>query len=122
MTTTNSTISWGRHERYKFTAYGGLTEWVPPVTPAVFAVTYRRDPQNKPKGHTVLLFGECDDMAQHAMSIKRQIMEVWSDNGGTIDDLYVFVHAMPGSTKSERSRIKETLVLEYQPQANNAYA
>ena len=118
MTTTTRTISWGRHERYKFTAYGALSEWVPPVTPAVFAITYRRDPQKTPKGHTVLLFDECNDMAQHASSIRRQILEIWAEDGGTIDDLYVFVHAMPGSTKVERARIKETLVLEYQPQAN----
>jgi hypothetical protein len=75
---------------------------------------------NKPKGHTVLLFGECEDVSQATHSIRQQVMDVWSENGGTSDELYVFLHAMPGSTRAERTRVKETLVIEYQPTANYA--
>ncbi len=118
--TTTSVISWGRHQRFRFSACGQLDDWTAPSVPAVFAVTYRRDPMNKPKGHTVLLFGECEDVSQATHSIRQQVMDVWSENGGTSDELYVFLHAMPGSTRAERTRVKETLVIEYQPTANYA--
>jgi len=118
--TTTSVISWGRHERFRFSACGKLDDWAAPSVAAVFAVTYRRDPRNKPKGHTVLLFGECEDVSQVTHSIRQQVMDVWAESGGTSDELYVFLHAMPGSTRAERTRVKETLVIEYQPTANYA--
>lgn len=113
-----SVISWGRQERFKFSACGSLGGWVPPVMPAVYAVTYRRDPQRSPKSHTVLFFGECEDLSVDAHRIKQKVLDVWLGNGGSLDDLYVFVHPMEGSTKRERSRVQERLVLEYQPQVN----
>lgn len=113
-----STITWGRHERITFTACGLLHTWVAPDVPAVYAITYQRDQVNKPKAHTVFYFGESESLSQHASSIKRKAQESW-DGDGT-DDLFVFVHPMAGSTRSERSRLQEQLVLEYQPLANRA--
>ena len=114
-----SIISWGRQERFKFSACGTLNEWMPPVQPAVFAITYRRDPRNKPKAHTVLYFGESEDISQQISLVKRRVMDIFADDGGTSDELYVFVHDMTGSTKQQRSKVQERLVLEYQPQANH---
>ena len=111
-------ISWGKREKFTFSSCGGLREWAPPTVPALFAVTYQRDPNNKPKGHTVLYFGAADDMARQAGLIKRQMSEIWADENGRPEDLFVFVKAMDGSTVQERSRILERLVLEYQPKAN----
>jgi hypothetical protein len=111
-----TTITWGRHQRVTFAACGLLHTWVAPSVPAVFAITYQRDQTNKPRAHTVFYFGECDDLSHHASSIKRKAEERWDGDGR--DDLYVFVHEMAGSTKVERSRLQEQLVLEYQPQAN----
>jgi hypothetical protein len=113
-----STITWGRHQRITFAAGGLLHTWVAPAVPAVFAITYQRDQVNKPKGHTVFYFGESEDLSQHASSIKRRAQESW--DGDSADDLFVFVHPMAGSTKLERSRVHEQLVLEYQPSANCA--
>jgi hypothetical protein len=113
-----STISWGRQQKITFSSCGSLDNWVAPVMPAVFAVTYHRDPRNKPKAHTVLYFGESDDLSQHALSIKRQLVENWE--GNSLNDLFVFVHPMAGSTRIERARVQEQLVLEYQPYVNSA--
>jgi hypothetical protein len=114
-----SVISWGRQERFKFSACGSLNEFMPAPSAAVFAITYRKDPQNKPKAHTVLYFGETEDLSQQLSSVKRRVMDIFADDGGTPDELYVFVHEMAGSTKPQRSRVQERLVLEYQPQANH---
>lgn len=113
-----SVISWGRHQRVAFSNSGRLQEWAPDTIPALFAVTYQRDPFNKPKGHTVLYFGETDNMAEKASSIKHNMKEVWSRDGGDPSDLFIFVRQMDGSTTQERFRILERLILEYQPEAN----
>ena len=115
---TTSTISWGRQERFKFSAFGPLDGWVAPAIPAVYAVTYRRDPRNHPKAHTVLFFGETEDLSVHAHSIKQKVVENWNDHGHTSDDLYILVHPMEGSSKPQRLRVQERLILEYQPQIN----
>ena len=111
-----STISWGRQQKFTFSSCGSLDTWVAPAIPAVFAVTYQRDPKNKPKAHTVLYFGESEDLSLHASSIKKRLVENWED--GSSDDLFVFVLPMTASTKTERARVQEQLVLEYQPHAN----
>lgn len=113
-----STISWGRHEKYAFSSCGALMSWSPQVVPAVYAATYQRDPRNKPKAHTVFLFGETDDLAKNVDSIKRNLMEVFQRDGGNPQDLFIFIHPMNGSTRLERSRVMERLVLEYQPPGN----
>jgi hypothetical protein len=115
-----SIISWGRHQKVTFSSSGNLSDWAPPMTPTVFAVTYQRDPVNKPKGQTVLYFGETENPSIHAASIKRNMNDFWSSEGGRPEELFVFVHLMDGSSTPERSRIVERLVLEYQPQANRA--
>jgi hypothetical protein len=113
-----SIISWGRREKVTFSSCGVLDSWIPPAIPALFAVTYQRDPKNKPKGHTVLFFGESENMARHASSIKSKMRELWSRNGGTPEDLFLFVRSMDDSTSEERLKVVEGLILEYQPQVN----
>ena len=114
-----SSVSWGRRDRYKFVSCGVLSSWLPPTVPAVFAITYKQDPQKRPKSHTVLYFGESEDLSQQVSWINQKVMDFWKESGGTADDLYVFVHAMSGSTKYERSRVQERLIAEYQPHVNN---
>lgn len=113
-----STVSWGKRERFKFSNCGAFLDWAPPVVSAVYAITYKQEPDRKPKSHTVLYFGESEDLSQQASVLKR-IEEFWTEGGGAPDDLYVFVHHMAGSTKFERSAVQNRLVSEYQPHANH---
>lgn len=113
-----SSISWGRRDRYKFTSGGSLSGWVPPALPAIYAITYQRAPQDSPKSHTVLYFGESADLSQEAPALNQKVLASWIGTGGTVDDLYVFIHSMSGSTKVERNRVCQQLVLDYQPFAN----
>lgn len=111
-------ISWGREQRVSFSNCGALDNWVAEPTPAIFVVTYQRDPLNKPKAHTVLFFGEAEDLAVQQSSIKEQISNIWKREGGKSSELFVFVSPMKGSTKQQRAKVQERLVLEYQPRAN----
>lgn len=112
-------ISWGRRERYKFRTGGVLKSWVPPAGPAVYAITYKQDPHNKPKAHTVLYFGQAADLAEEAPNLNRKVLESWADTGGGVDDLYVFVLPMSGSSGYDRLKIQQQLVGDYRPFAND---
>ncbi len=111
-------ISWGMRQRFKFTSAGALSSWTPPVIPAVYAITYKQDPQNKPKSHTVLYFGQAEDISTQSEVYHRSVLEVWSEHGRDVRDLFIFVHPMPGSSSHERGQVHQQLIAEYGPECN----
>ena len=113
-------ISWGMKERFKFTAGGALNHWSPQPHAGIYSITFKQDSQNKPKAHTVLYFGEAGDFTQESNSIN-QVLEGWEYRGGSVDELFVFVHPMPGSTRMERLRVQKALVGDYKPHGNNSF-
>lgn len=110
-------ISWGRTQRFKFTSGGALLVWRAPEIPAVYSITYKQDARNKPKSHTVFYFGESADLSKEEHSIG-QILANWKSSGGIIDDLFVFIYPMPGSSQYDRSLVQRSLVNDYLPRAN----
>lgn len=110
-------ISWGRSERFTFTPGGQLAKWVAPTVAAVYSITFKQDPRNKPKSHTVLYFGEAADLSVEAPSVSEVLNEVPDSSIGP-GDLFVFIHPMPGSTRYERAKILQTLIGDYRPPGN----
>jgi hypothetical protein len=88
------------------------------MLPAVYAITYKQDPKNDPKSHTVLFFGQADDLFQQAPAHNREVLDVWANNGGDVNELFVFIHPMPGSTLRDRLSVHEKLITEYWPDCN----
>jgi len=105
-------ISWGKRQRFKFNSDGGLNIWTPPAAAGVFAITYKQDPVNRPKSHTVLYFGQGENLSQEAPQISTYMTEYWR---GGLDELQVFVHPMAGSSSFDRARVVQQLVSEYAP-------
>lgn len=112
------TISWGKSERFKFSAAGALLNWSPRMIPALYAITYKQDPKNRPKSHTVLYFGQADNLAEQAPAYNDEVLDTWTKNGGNVNELFIFVHPMPGSTLNDRLTVHERLVSEYRPSCN----
>ncbi len=113
-----NTISFGKRERRRFMAAGQLNAWVPEVGPAVYAVTYKKDPGGRPGSHTVLYFGEADDLCSQAHTINNFVGNWWKKFGRDDSELYICIHPMPGSSPNERAEIQHQLIQEYDPQAN----
>lgn len=113
------TMSFGMSRRFRFVSEGNLREWVPQVQPGVFAITYKQDPVGRPKAHTILYFGQSNDLVTQAPAIKRDAENWWSRRGGAPEELYVFVLPMPDSSNDERSDVQARLIAEYDPVANN---
>lgn len=115
-----STVSFGRRKRIPFHALGTLKDWRPEGVPAVYAITYKRDLAARPKAHTVIYFGEADDMIRQAASINKEVGAWWHEYGEASNgELFVFIHAMPGSSQYERAHVQRQLVNEYDPEANH---
>jgi hypothetical protein len=113
-----SIVTFGKRERVRFQAEGSLDQWRPVGVPSVYAITYKQDALARPKAHTVLFFGECENPAVEAPNINKDF-ETWCDKYANHSELFVFTHQMPGSSKFERARVTHALVLEYDPQAND---
>lgn len=112
-------VSWGRRARYKFMSLGELANVTPPNMSAVYAITYKQDGEGKPKSHTVFYFGEAEDLSRDVAAVQDGITDLWLTGGGEPDDdLYVFAYPMPGSTRRQRSSVKDQLISEYGPKAN----
>ena len=109
-------ISWGRRERFRFNAGGALSAWVPPSLAAVYSITYKQDPDKKPKAHTVLYFGETSDLSRE--SINQVLNECVDVQHMGPDELFVFIHPMPGSSSGERSKVQHSLIGDYRPRGN----
>lgn len=111
-------LSFGRRERFRFQQLGSLKQWSPPVVPGVYAITYKQS-ADRPKAHTVLCFGEVEDMAKQAETIRTEVEKWWSARGGDAGELFVFLHPMPGSTRFQRANVQSQLVAEYAPHGND---
>ncbi len=111
-------ISWGKKQRYKFNSGVPLTSWSPPAMSGVYALTYKQDPDTKPKSHTVLYFGHAEDLSQQASAYHKHVLDAWVENGGKVGELFVFVFPMNGASRWQRSSVQEQLVSEYSPQYN----
>ena len=109
-------VSFGKRSRMKFWSGGTLNQWQTFSGPAIYALTYKEDAQARPKSHTVLYFGETEDLAQP--SIHSDLIK-WHENYHVNGDLYFFFHPMPGSTQYERAKVKQQLTLEYNPKASD---
>lgn len=114
-----STVSFGKRQRLKFRAGGTLKEWQPSGGAAVYAVTYKPDSASRPKAHAVVYFGETADLATQFPAIRENLHAWWEENGGANEELFMFFHEMPGSSKYERVTVQEQLVMEYDPRGNN---
>lgn len=110
------TVAFGKRERFRFTSGGSLLQWKPIQGPAIYALTYKQDPEKRPKSHTVVYFGEALDLSQPA--VHKELMQWWEQNSDNRGDLFFFFHPMPGSSQYERISLRNQLAREYEPQGN----
>jgi hypothetical protein len=113
-----STVSWGKRNRYRFGACGALSRAAAPIMPGVYAITYKQDPQFKPKAHTVVFFGDSSNLSIQLPAISADVRRWWHEHSADEPELFVFLHPMPGSTEIDRARVRSELVSEYDPQGN----
>ena len=110
-------VTFGKRERVRFLGRATIADWKPIEGAAVYALTYKQDPLNRPRAHTVVYFGETADLALPEM--QNELSRWWHENSGAKGELFFFYHPMPGSNRYERNLVKEKLAAEYQPDGND---
>jgi hypothetical protein len=84
----------------------------------VYAITYKQDALTRPKSHTILLFGQAADVSKQLPQISDHVRRWWDEHSSDAPELFVFLHPMPDSSETDRTRVQSELVSEYDPQGN----
>lgn len=79
------------YDGYSFSAIESLNTWNPPSFGGIYAITYKKDPTNKPNVHTPLYFGETDDFIGRRIDSNHHKYECWKNNANQ-GELYVSIH------------------------------
>lgn len=103
-------ITWGN---YTFSTPVRLTTWIPQSVPGVYAISVRRNDSFSP-----IYFGETEDLAARGINNTHHAYDCWLSETGSEQDIYVSVHPMANSTESDRRRVEDSLITQYNPVCN----
>lgn len=109
------TINWGGVE---FSSPELMSFWDPPRRSAIYSIMKKPDPINKPDTYTILYFGESEDLSDRGFSTHHK-RQCWINQAGSLANVHVGVHLMPGSTANERRQVESSLVNRYHPACND---
>lgn len=105
-------VNWGD---YEFDSIKSLNNWDPPTYGGIYAITFIKDPENKPNTHTILYFGETENFAERGISKTHHKYTCWKHHAYQ-KSLYVSIHRVY-SDDVRKSR-EEKLISHYNPDCN----
>lgn len=108
-------INWGN---LKFEPIEQLSTWDPPTFGGIYAITFKKDPVNKPEEHTVLYFGETNNFAKRGINDTHHKYICWKSHAKQ-SELYVSVASV--FTDSMRKNGEEQLISKYKPVCNEEF-
>jgi hypothetical protein len=88
---------------YSFEGPRILGGWTPPKRPAVFAIMYKPDAENKPDRYAVIYVGHAD---------------CWINRAGSRWKLHICTYEVEGWARSHREQICQELAAVYNPYCN----
>lgn len=101
--------------------FGGpypLDRWHPPHEDGVYAVMRRVTLADGAVSFIPIYFGETDDLAAHDFPAGHPRYACWIKEAGSLANLYLGVHYMPGAMKFARQMVEMTLLGLYHPAYN----
>ena len=81
--------------------------WTPPRQAAVYAIMRKPDPKEKPGTFRIMYFGESSNLQDRGFWKSHHKYDCFIKFAGTESNIYIGIHAMPGSTAEQR-RVVET--------------
>jgi len=98
---------------YDFLGPIKLSEWGPPMDEVVYVIFSRiKDIYN------ILYVDESEKTLETDFFTKNDKFKCWLTNAGSDENLYLAIHLMPKSDKSERDRIVKKTINRYKPVCN----
>lgn len=107
-------INWGG---YNFEKINPLDIWDPPLYGGIYTITYKKDPTNDPKTHTLLYIGETGNFSNRFKSHEKY--NDWKDHSNQAN-LHVSIH-IDMIEKSRQAKEKD-LIKRLKPKCNDEYA
>lgn len=103
---------------YSFKGPRLLTGWTPPERPAVYAILYKPDPDNKQDTYAVVYVDHSDDMSQEGLPFKHPRSPCWIERAGSRWKLYIAFYEFSGGGRSHREMMAQELIAIYDPACN----
>jgi hypothetical protein len=95
-----------------------LDHWNPPHEDGVYVLMRRTEMADGTTSFTPIYFGETDDLAAHDFPAGHPRYACWVKEAGSLANLTIGVHYMPGAMKFARQMIETTLLGQYHPVCN----
>lgn len=109
------TIEWAG---YEFEGPHKLVDWEAPRKAAVYVISHKPNPVQKPKRHKNTYTGETENLSERGFPWGHEESDCWIDEAGGKDNVYISLHFMPGSTEEERQDVEADIIDEYDPACN----
>ncbi|MGB8997100.1 MAG: hypothetical protein WCB57_18435 [Pseudonocardiaceae bacterium] len=103
---------------YSFEGPRILGGWTPPARPAVFAIMYKAEAENKPDRYSVIYVGQSDNLAESGLPFKHPRSNCWIARAGTRWKLHICTYEVAGWARSHRETIVQELAATYNPYCN----
>jgi hypothetical protein len=104
---------------YSFEGPRLLGGWTPPPQAAVYAITYRPEPDARPDRHAVIYVGHSDDLSAERFPFRHPCAHCWIRRAGSRWRVYVCTYEVPGGGRSHREQITRELTAIYRPGCND---
>ena len=106
-------------DKYEFSEPTQITKWEPPESKGLYAIL-------KPDIHAEgllpvkpIYFGQTENFAERGFIKSHKKYPDWIEEAREIDNLFIAIYLMPGSTEEERKAIETELIAKYQPVCND---
>lgn len=93
-----------------------LGGWLPPSTPAVYAILYRPKAETKPDRYAVTYVGNTDNLADGRLPFRHPRAPCWINRAGSRWKVYIATLEMSGD--GHREQITNELIAIYRPRCN----
>ena len=103
---------------YPFDGPRLLGGWTPPASPAVYAIMYKPDPENRRETYAVIYVGHADDLSAERFPFHHPRAQCWIRRAGNRWQIYICTYEVPGGLRSHREEIARELATIYRPSCN----
>ncbi len=111
-------IRLGSAAGYPFEGPRVLGGWTPPPRPAVFAILYKPDPDQRPERYAVIYVGHSDDLSAERFPFRHPSAPCWVRRAGDKWKVHVAYYEAPGGQRAHREQIARELTATYRPGCN----
>jgi hypothetical protein len=104
---------------YPFEGPRVLAGWTAPARPAVFAVMYKPEPDERSERYAVIYVDCAEDLSAQRFPFQHRRAPCWIKRAGDRYRLYIATYEVPGGLPAHREQIANELRAVYRPGCND---